>query len=143
MPDSRHIVCPRCRAVNNVLAGREPEATCGKCKSALFQPHPIEVDGATFARILAKSQVPVLTDFWAPWCGPCRSMAPAFAEAAKTLYPRIQFVKVNTEQEQEIGARFRIQSIPTMVLFRDGAEVQRISGAMDARSISGWAGQYV
>ena len=143
MPDSRHIVCPRCKAVNNVLSGRETEATCGKCKSALFRPQPIEVDGPTFGRILAKSQVPILTDFWAPWCGPCRGMAPAFADAAKTLYPRIQLVKVNTEQEPEISARYRIQSIPTMILFQGGAEVQRISGAMDARKIAGWAGQYV
>ncbi len=138
--ESRHIVCPHCDAVNRVPAeklGNQP--VCGKCKQALFTAHPVELTSANFTQHIARSEVPVLVDFWAPWCGPCRMMAPAFVQAASMLEPQMRLAKLNTEEAQELAARYNIRSIPTLALFKGGVEVARQAGAMDAGNIVRWA----
>lgn len=140
MPDqSLIVVCPHCHAANRVPAERLSDGgTCGKCKQALFAGAPTELSAAQFDSHVGRSDLPVVVDFWAPWCGPCRMMAPAFAQAAKQLEPRYRLAKVNTEEEQALAARFQIRSIPTLVVFRQGREVARQSGAMDAGNLARW-----
>lgn len=134
-----HVVCPHCHTTNRVAAddlGAAP--TCGKCQQPLFTGQPLALDEAGFERHVSRSHLPVLVDFWAPWCGPCRAMAPAFAQAASQLEPRVRLVKVNTEEAQQLGARLNIRSIPTLALFVGGREVARQAGAMGAADIVRW-----
>jgi thioredoxin 2 len=139
MSDSRIVVCPHCHAANRVPADRLAEGgTCGKCKRVLFAGEPVELDQTSFDKHVDRSDLPLVVDFWAPWCGPCRMMAPAFAEAARTLEPRYRLAKVNTEQEQQLAARFGIQSIPTIAVFKNGREIARQAGAMNAGSLARW-----
>jgi thioredoxin 2 len=133
------VVCPHCHAANRVPAERLADGgTCGKCKARLFSGEPVELGAANFDAHMGRSDIPLLVDFWAPWCGPCRTMAPAFAQAAKQLEPGFRLAKVNTEEEQQLAARFGIRSIPTLALFRNGREVARQAGAMDAASLVRW-----
>lgn len=144
MSASMHIVCPHCDAINRVPAARLGDgATCGKCHRPLFDGHPVALDEARFERHVGRGELPVLVDFWAPWCGPCRQMAPAFEAAAARLEPRVRLAKVNTEEAGGLAARFAIRSIPTLALFRGGAEVARTMGAMDTAGLVNWAGRYL
>jgi thioredoxin 2 len=133
------VVCPHCHAPNRMPVDRlDGHGICGKCKGALFTGTPTELTEADFDRHVSRSDLPLVVDFWAPWCGPCRTMAPAFAQAARSLEPRFRLIKVNTEQEQRLAARFGIRSIPTIAIFRNGQEVARQAGAMDASALTRW-----
>ena len=142
MSESLHIVCPHCDGINRVPADRLGEGgSCGKCHRPLFTGQPLALDEQRFARHAQKSDIPLLIDFWAPWCGPCRMMAPAFEQATSQLEPGVRLVKVNTEEAQQLGARFGIRSIPTLMLMRGGREIARQAGAMDAAGIVNWVRQ--
>lgn len=135
-----HIVCPHCHTTNRVRKDQLSSAPdCGQCKKPLFQAHPVALDEAAFDKHIGRNQIPVLVDFWAPWCGPCRMMAPAYEQAAKTLEPRFRLAKVDTEAVPALGARYNIRSIPTLALFKDGKEIARQPGAMGAADIVRWA----
>ena len=131
------IVCPHCFSVNNVPQKESyKKANCGKCKQSLLDTKPIELTQANFDDVVVNSDIPVIVDFWAPWCGPCKMMGPVFEQTATQFPLKTLFVKVNTENEQNLGARFGIRSIPTLMIFKNGKEVERISGALDATTLT-------
>jgi thioredoxin 2 len=139
--ESLHIVCPHCHTTNRVRVADLGKATeCGQCHQELFNGQPLALDTTSFDRHIGRSQIPVLVDFWAPWCGPCRMMAPAFEQAAGLLEPHVRLAKLNTEEAQVLSARFNIRSIPTLALFVNGNEVARQAGAFrSAADIAQWA----
>lgn len=139
MTDSFNIVCPHCYAVNRVPGsklGAGPK--CGKCKSSILDGVPLDLTATNYQKYLGRSDLPVVVDFWASWCGPCKMMAPVFTQVAHQMATQVRFAKVNTEQEQGIAGQYAIRSIPTLILFKNGKEASRQSGALDAGSLTQW-----
>ncbi|SDM34317.1 thioredoxin TrxC [Maricaulis salignorans] len=142
MTDTFHIICPACQAKNRIpTVRRSASPTCGACKAPLFPDAPFELDEARLNKHLKHDEVPLLVDFWAPWCGPCRTMGPMFADASRQMSPALRFAKLDTEQNQSVGSRFQIRGIPLMILFSKGREVARHAGAINADQIVSWVRQ--
>ena len=136
---SVHVVCPHCGAINRVPAARSAkEAKCGHCHRPLFEGKPLPVTAETFERHRTRDEIPIVVDFWAPWCRPCLAMAPAYERAAAELEPEFRLLKVNTEDEPALATRYNIRSIPTMMLFAEGRQVAQIPGAMSGADIIDW-----
>ena len=134
-----HLVCPACFAVNRIpddRLGQHPK--CGRCGSAVLDPRPVALSTADFDVFVGRNELPVVVDFWAAWCGPCRMMAPVFEQVAGQFATRTRFGKVDTEAQPALAQRFGIRSIPSLLLFRNGAEVDRVAGALDARGLTAW-----
>ncbi len=141
MSEPVHVVCPHCDAANRVRLDRADAARCGACRAALFDGKPVSLSEERFRRHARLSGIPLLVDFWASWCGPCRAMAPAFEAAAKELEPGMRLVKVSTEEAPALAQELQISSIPTLALFAGGREVARQPGAMVKQQILAWAAQ--
>ena len=136
--DVLQLPCAACGGINRLPAGRLGQGRCGRCHEPLYHGRPLALDEAGFDRFLTRCEPPLLVDFWAAWCGPCRMMAPVFEQVAGELAGRLVTAKVDTEQAPAVAARLGIRSIPTLALFRDGGEVARVAGAMDRRALTGW-----
>jgi len=138
------VVCPHCYEVNNIPQKESyKKANCGKCKKSLLDTQPIELTDDNFDEVIVNSDIPVIIDFWAPWCGPCKMMSPVFEKTAKNFPLKILFTKVNTENEQALGSRFGIRSIPTLIVFKNGKEMKRVSGALDTTSLNQLVSQFI
>jgi thioredoxin 2 len=136
------VACPHCATTNRIPDTRLTEdPVCGRCGKAVLDGHPVELSDANFDAVTSKTELPVVVDFWAPWCGPCRMMAPQFEQAARQLKGRAMFVKLNSDDNPQAASRFAIRSIPTMVMLRGGAEAKRMSGALQSGQIVSWVTQ--
>ena len=144
MSEIRQIVCPHCTAINRTPADRPAEkAKCGACHNPLFSGRPVAASAQSFTSHLQHNDIPVVADFWAEWCGPCKMMAPAYDRVAAELEPHVRFLKVDTEAEQQLAAQYNIRSIPTLMLFRNGTVVAQRAGASDAASLRAWIEQHI
>ena len=142
MSESLLAVCGHCFSINRVPKDKiTAGGKCGSCHKQIFTGQPVELTNASYSRFITKNQIPVIVDYWASWCGPCKMMAPVFTATAKEMEPHVRFAKVNTENEQSLAASANIRSIPTLVLYRSGKEVSRIAGAMDATNLKNWIQQ--
>ena len=138
------VVCPHCLSVNNIpKKDSYKKANCGKCKGSLMDTKPLGLDSSNFDEVVVNSDIPVIADFWAPWCGPCKMMAPVFSDTAEKFPLKALFVKINTEDEQMLGSRFGIRSIPTLIVFKGGREVERVSGALSHGELSNFVNRYI
>jgi thioredoxin 2 len=144
MTSTRHIVCPHCAATSRVPVDKPArEARCGKCHAALFDGHPATADAARWDKHRRENDIAVLVDIWAPWCGPCRAMAPMFERAAAELEPDVRLLKVNADDEPQIAAELGVSGIPALLLIRGGRVIAKSAGAMDTRHIVSWTRQHL
>jgi len=149
MSNTVAVACPSCNTLNRYprermtpgAVGQQGSGKCGQCKSPLFGGHPVALTGDSFEAHAVKSDLPLLVDFWAPWCGPCKAMAPQFERAAGRLAPGVRLAKINTDEEQTLASNFSIHGIPTLILMKHGRELARQSGLMDAARIEAWVAQ--
>ena len=142
MSQTNHIVCPQCHGTNNIPVDAKG-AKCGRCKHDLFDTKPVELNHENYNQHIEKNDIPVVVDFWAPWCGPCKQMAPNFEQAAKSYPGKVRFAKLNTENEQSIAGEKAIRSIPTLIIYKDGKEIDRVSGALDANALKSWVERFI
>lgn len=144
MSDLTHLACPHCLAMNRIPTARLGDGPkCGQCKQPMFTKAPLEVTGQSFNSLVVKGDLPVVVDFWASWCGPCKMMAPVFEQLAQEMEPGLRFAKVDTEENQQLAAQYAIRSLPTLAVFKGGKEITRQAGAMQAGQLRGWLQQYI
>lgn len=142
--DKINIVCPHCLKVNKIPKKKSyAKANCGSCKNSLLDTTPINLDESNFDHVVVNSEIPVIVDFWAPWCGPCKMMSPIFNEVSQKYALKALFVKVNTEEQQNLGAKYQIRSIPTLIVYKNGNEVKRVSGALDPLRLSSLVNEHL
>jgi thioredoxin 2 len=140
----RHVVCPHCNSVNRIPENKDAlKAKCGRCHQAVYTSKPVPASAKSFETHIQHNDIPVVVDFWAQWCGPCKAMAPIYEQIASEFEPEIRFLKVDTEAEPELAARYNIRSIPTLMLFQRGHVVAHQAGALDAQTLRSWLRRYV